>query len=129
MKQLARTCNQSGIHALKYDLDQESRRTQKNLGHMWLGRTSRISISKSPKEFMGRFWLQGRSTSNKHGLRRTLLWPVDSATFSEAADRGSCQKQRVELPATGTTLYATLRFLAAKQRWVLKCPKIKRKHF
>lgn len=81
MKQLARTCNQSGIHAMKYDLGQESRRTQKNLGHVWVGRTSKISISKSPKEFVVGVRLQDRSTSNKHGLRRTLLWLVDSETF------------------------------------------------
>lgn len=129
MKQLARTCSQSGIHALKYDFGQESRRTQKDLEHVWVGRTSKISISKSPKEFVEGVRLQGRSTSNKHVLRRTLLWPVDSVTFSEAAVRGPCQKQHAELPAIGTTLYATLRFLTAKGRSVFKCPKIQSKHF
>lgn len=73
--------------------------------------------------------LQGRTTSNKHGLRRTFLWAVDPVTFSEAADRGPCQKQNAELLAVGMTLYATLRFLAAKGRSVFKCPKIQSKHF
>lgn len=86
---------------MKYDLGQASRRTQKNLGHVWVGRTSKISISKSPKEFVEGVRLQGRSTSNKHGSRRTLLWPVDSVTFSEAADRHPCQKQHAELQAIG----------------------------